>query len=117
MRINAQLGAIIKGGERLSMLPAFMYQTQTSATEMIAGSEFLYIVGEPDIQSVATGVFVGGWYRFGDATIVTAGLEFKGFRVGFAYDYNMSDLKVASNGNGGFEVSLRYVMPNPIRLC
>jgi type IX secretion system PorP/SprF family membrane protein len=114
MRINAQIGAVLQAGDRLRVLPAFMYQTQTAATEMIAGTEFLYIVGEPDIQSVATGVFVGGYYRFGDATIVTAGLEFKGFRVGFAYDYNMSDLKVASNGNGGFEVSLKYVMPNPI---
>ena len=114
MRINAQVGAIIKGGERLNILPAFMYQTQTSATEMIAGTEFLYIVGDPDIQSVATGVFVGGWYRFGDAALITGGIEFKGFRVGFAYDYNMSDLKVASGGNGGFEIALRYIMPNPL---
>jgi type IX secretion system PorP/SprF family membrane protein len=114
MRINGQLGAIIKGGERLFIKPAFMYQTQTAATEMIGGTEFLYIVGEPDIQSVATGVFVGGWYRFGDATLITAGLEFKGFRVGFAYDYNMSNLKVASGGNGGFEIALRYIKPNAL---
>lgn len=114
MRINAQLGAIIQGGERLSIRPAFMYQTQTSATEIIAGTEFLYIVGEPDIRSVATGVFVGGWYRFGDAALITGGLEFKGFRVGFAYDYNMSKLKVASGGNGGFEIALRYIMPDPL---
>lgn len=114
MRINAQIGAIIQGGDRLSILPAFMYQTQTSATEMIAGTEFKYVVGEPDIASVATSVFVGGWYRFGDATLITGGLEFKGFRVGFAYDYNMSDLKVASGGNGGFEIALRYIMPNPL---
>ncbi|HMN33515.1 MAG TPA: PorP/SprF family type IX secretion system membrane protein [Chitinophagaceae bacterium] len=114
MRINGQLGAIIQGSDRLSIRPAFMYQTQTSATEMIAGTEFLYIVGEPDIQSVATGVFLGGWYRFGDATLITGGLEFKGFRLGFAYDYNMSNLKTASKGNGGFEVALRYIMPNPL---
>lgn len=114
MRINAQIGATWNASDRMSIRPAFLYQSQTAATEMIAGSEFLYIMGDPDIRSVATGVFVGGWYRFGDATLITAGLEFKGFRVGFGYDYNMSDLKVASNGNGGFEISLRYVQPNPI---
>lgn len=114
MRINTQIGAVWNAGDRLSIRPAFLYQTQSSATEMIAGSEFLYIVGDPDIRSVATGVYVGGWYRFGDATLITAGLEFKGFRVGFGYDYNMSDLKVASGGNGGFEITLRYVQPNPI---
>ena len=114
MRINAQLGALIQAGERLMVKPAVMYQTQTSATETIAGTEFLYIVGDPDIKSVATGVFVGGWYRFGDAALITGGIEFKGFRVGFAYDYNMSKLNVASGGNGGFEISLRYIMPNPL---
>jgi type IX secretion system PorP/SprF family membrane protein len=114
MRLNAQVGAEINAGERLSIRPAFLYQTQTSATEMIGGSEFLYIVGEPDISSVATGVFVGGWYRVGDAALITAGMEFKGVRLGFAYDYNMSDLKVASGGNGGFEITVRYVKPNPL---
>lgn len=114
MRISGQIGAIWQAMDRLSIRPAFLYQTQTAATEMIAGSEFLYVVGDPDIRSVATGVFVGGWYRFGDAALVTAGLEFKGFRLGFGYDYNISDLKVASGGNGGFEISLRYVKPNPL---
>ncbi len=114
MRINAQLGAIWNAGERFSIRPAFMYQTQTSATETIAGSEFLYVLGEPDIRSVATGVFLGGWYRFGDAALITAGMEFQSVRLGFAYDYNMSDLKIASGGNGGFEITIRYVKPNPI---
>ncbi|MBL7765540.1 MAG: PorP/SprF family type IX secretion system membrane protein [Chitinophagaceae bacterium] len=114
MRISAQLGLSINAGERLSIRPAFLYQTQTAASEMIGGSEFAYIVGEPDIRSVATSVFVGGWYRIGDAALFTAGLEFKGFRLGFGYDYNVSDLKVASNGNGGFEITLRYVKPNAL---
>lgn len=114
MRINTQIGAVINAGDRFSIRPAFMYQTQSSASETIAGSEFLLILGEPDIRSVATGVFLGGWYRFGDATLITAGLEFQGVRLGFAYDYNMSDLKVASGGNGGFEITLRYIKPNPL---
>ncbi len=114
MRINAQLGFEWNAGDRLSIRPAVMYQTQSSASELIAGSEFLYIVGSPDVRSVATSVFLGGWVRKGDATLITAGMEFQGVRLGFAYDYNTSDLKVASGGNGGFEITLRYVKPNPL---
>ncbi len=114
MRINGQLGAVINATDRMSIRPAVLYQTQTAASEMIAGSEFLYIVGQPDIRSFATGVFLGGWYRLGDAALITGGLEFKGIRLGFGYDYNISDLNVASGGNGGFEVTVRYVKPNPL---
>ena len=114
MRINAQLGLVWDLGDRLSFKPAFMYQTQSSAREIIAGTELSYIVGSPDVRSVATSVFVGGWTRPGDATIITAGMEFQGVRLGFAYDYNTSGLKVASGGNGGFEITFRYVKPNPI---
>jgi type IX secretion system PorP/SprF family membrane protein len=114
MRLSTQIGAIWQATPRLSIRPAFLYQAQTSATEMIAGSEFLYVVGESLIRSDATGVYVGGWTRMGDAAMVTAGLEFKGFRLGFGYDYNISDLKVASGGNGGFEITFRYVKANPL---
>jgi hypothetical protein len=34
--------------------------------------------------------------------------------VGVSYDYNTSNLKTASNGNGGFEISLIYTAPDPI---
>jgi hypothetical protein len=46
--------------------------------------------------------------------MVNAGVEFKGLRVGVSYDYNTSNLKTASNGNGGFEISLIYIAPNPL---
>jgi type IX secretion system PorP/SprF family membrane protein len=114
MRINGQFGCQILAGERLAIRPAVMYQTQSAASELIAGSEFSYIVGDAEIPSVATSVFLGGWTRMGDATLITGGLEFQGFRMGLAYDYNTSGLKVASKGNGGFEVTLRYIKPNPL---
>ncbi|MBK7763527.1 MAG: PorP/SprF family type IX secretion system membrane protein [Bacteroidetes bacterium] len=114
MRINAQLGAEILAGQRVALRPAVMYQTQSAASELIAGLELGYVVGDPEIRSVATSVFLGGWTRMGDATIITGGLEFEGVRLGLAYDYNTSGLKVASKGNGGFEITLRYVKPNAL---
>lgn len=116
IRYNAQVGAVLTTGEwkRFSIRPGILYQTQATAYELIAGSEFNYKLGNTEFESVATSVFIGGWYRNGDAAMFTAGVEFKGFRVGASYDYNISNLKDASKGNGGFEISLRYIAPNPI---
>jgi len=114
MRYTGQLGAIIGVGDRFTLKPAAFVQSQSTAMEIVAGNEFHYRMGEEFDVPTATAVFAGVWYRFDDAIMVTAGLEFKGFRVGVGYDYNTSDLKSASNNNGGFEISLRYIAPSPI---
>jgi type IX secretion system PorP/SprF family membrane protein len=114
MRYTGEIGLNILAGERLSLRPALLYQNQASATELIAGNEFHYEVsGNPGYENFSTAVFLGGWYRSGDATMITAGVEFKGFRIGVSYDYNISTLNTASNGNGGFEIAIRYIAPNP----
>lgn len=114
MRYTGQLGIIAFLGDRFSIRPAALYQMQASASELIAGNEFNYIVGNPDVHSFATAIFLSGWYRTGDAAMATVGVEFKGFKFGVSYDYNLSSLKDASNGKGGFEISLRYIAPNPL---
>lgn len=114
MRYTGQLGAIIGIGDKLSLRPAVLLQSQQTAMEIIAGNEFNLKIGSDYELPTAPAVFAGVWYRHEDAIMVTGGIEFKGFRVGVAYDYNTSDLKNASNGNGGFEISLRYVAPSPI---
>jgi type IX secretion system PorP/SprF family membrane protein len=116
MRYTGELGIDWKTGPRLSLRPAVLYQTQAGASELIAGNEFHYAVGN-DIgySDFSTAVFLGAWYRTGDATMISAGVEFKGFRVGIAYDYNISSLNASSNGRGGFELALRYIAPNPMK--
>jgi hypothetical protein len=114
MRYTAQIGAVARVSERLRLMPALLYQSQMAATELVAGNEFNYSLSNPNYESVATGVFVGIYYRNNDAIMGTAGLDWKGFRFGVSYDYNTSSLKEASNGNGGFEISIRYIAPNPL---
>ncbi|WP_118949652.1 PorP/SprF family type IX secretion system membrane protein [Taibaiella helva] len=114
MRYTGQLGAIIGVGDRFTLKPAVLVQSQQKAMEIIAGNEFNLKVGNEYDLPTAPAVFAGAWYRHEDAIMVTAGLEWKGFRVGVAYDYNTSDLKNASDGNGGFEISLRYIAPSPL---
>ncbi|GAA4451405.1 PorP/SprF family type IX secretion system membrane protein [Rurimicrobium arvi] len=114
-RLSGQIGAIWYTGERFSVRPAVLYQAQSSTTEIIAGSEFHYIVaGDPEIKALATGLFLGGWYRNNDAAMVSAGIEHRGLRVGVAYDYNTSKYNTATNGKGGFEICLRFIGLNPI---
>ena len=118
MRFTGELGINWYAGERLSLRPAVLYQTQASASELIAGNEFHYDIGQaPGYNNYSTAVFLGAWYRSGDATMITAGVEFKGMRIGVAYDYNISTLNTTSNGNGGFEIAIKYISPIPIRFA
>lgn len=117
MRYTGQVGAIWWAGEHFSIRPGVLYQSQSSATELVAGSEFSYALGYTEFRNYATKIFVGGWYRASDAAMATAGVEYKGVRVGVSYDYNTSALKTASSGNGGFEISVRYIMPDPIEFA
>jgi hypothetical protein len=50
----------------------------------------------------------GAFLRWKDALIPVAKLEFKPFSVSVSYDANLSQLKTASNGRGGFELALTY---------
>src|SRR5690606_17883549 len=114
IRYAAQAGAIAYLNDKFSLRPGVLYQTQSTATEIVAGNEFHLIVGQDQFRSVATGVFAGVWYRANDAIMINAGVEWKGFRFGVAYDYNTSDLNVATNNNGAFELAVRYIGPSPL---
>lgn len=114
MRYTAQVGAIAKVSDRLRLLPAVLYQSQASASELVVGNEFNYAFSVADIMNQSTAVFAGIYYRSSDAIMATAGIDFRGVRFGVSYDYNTSSLKDASNGNGGFELSIRYIAPNPL---
>ena len=112
MRYTGELGMVITLNEQFSLRPALLYQYQATASEFVVGNEFHYALNSKrDDIAFTPGLFLGGWYRSGDATMITAGVEFANFRVGVGYDYNISELNAASNGNGGFEIALRYVVP------
>lgn len=114
MRYNAQVGIIANVSDKFSLRPALLYQQQASSTEMVAGNEFHLIVGDPEFRTFTTAVFAGGYYRFDDALLITAGLEYKGFRLGLAYDYTVSTLRNNATTAGGFEIALTWIAPDPL---
>jgi len=101
---------------RYAFRPKFMYYQQGKQKELNIGMFFRYMIRE---ESKYTGIFkgvsasLGAFYRAGDAFIPALLLEVANYSIGFSYDMNVSKLSNASNGNGGFEISLRFITPNP----
>lgn len=114
MRYTAQAGAIYSINEKFSVRPAILFQSQASASELVGGAEFHYKLGQEYELPESPALFAGVWYRHEDAIMGTVGLEWQNFRLGFAYDYTISDWGNNNNGNGGLEVSLRYIKPGAL---
>lgn len=100
----------------LSVVPGLMYYSQGSSDELLIGSGFKYLVRP---QSKYTGFITGSAFSFGiytrakDSYIALVQFERGSYSFGISYDLNSSDLSRASSGNGGIELSLRFLNPNP----
>ena len=111
--VNASIGL---KNTKLSLMPGFYAMIQGSQKEILAGTYLRYTLQD---NSVYTGIkkgsafSLGGFYRAGDAMVLKALIEWSQMAMGFAYDLNMSSYTKASNGRGGFELTLRLVSPNP----
>jgi len=96
----------------VSLVPALIYFQQGSANMLDIGLKMRYAFSE---KSRLTGfyknvVMDGGIsLRLGDAIIPTVGFQYENYYMGVSYDVNLSKLATATTGNGGFEISLRYV--------
>ncbi|MCR5114654.1 MAG: PorP/SprF family type IX secretion system membrane protein [Bacteroidales bacterium] len=52
----------------------------------------------------------GVFYRWNDALILMAMVQWENLRLGVSYDLNFSTLTVASHARGGLEISLYYIL-------
>jgi type IX secretion system PorP/SprF family membrane protein len=107
-RYTAHGGAYFPVGATTVLHTSGIYQYQAGASEAVLGGAFGLTVNPTDELNPTT-LFLGSWYRFGDAMIPYIGLEFGPFRFGASYDVNTSALRTVSDGRGGFEVSLIYI--------
>lgn len=108
--------AIGLANSNLIINPGFMFAMQGPNKEIIAGSMFKYVLSESSKYTgnkKGSAIGIGCDYRFGDAAIATVMYEYANFGVGVSYDFNLSKLKAVSSTRGGFEISLRFVSPNP----
>jgi type IX secretion system PorP/SprF family membrane protein len=83
------------------------YTQQGSYTELIGGAIYSYKIGE-DIEEPNYTVHLGAFIRAKDAVIPMVKLDYHPFSFAFSYDANVSQLRTASMGRGGLELSIAY---------
>ncbi len=97
---------------KLSILPSVVYMSQGKFNQINLGAYARLRFKE---QTKITGykhevaLWLGCFYRSNDAVIPQVLVEIFGFNVGLAYDYTVSNYKLANKGTGGFEIVLRWV--------
>ncbi|MEN9548614.1 MAG: hypothetical protein RIR12_1205 [Bacteroidota bacterium] len=110
-RTTLQAGAKIPLGSTYNYFHfASIYSIQAGAKDIVMGGSVEYNVNHSEDDP--TNIYLGAWTRFNnvnDAIIPYIGLEFKGLRIGYSYDVNISQLNKASNMQGGNEISLIYI--------
>ncbi len=82
------------------------YTKQASHTEITGG--LLYTMKLDDPIDAKYLIHAGAYMRFNDAIIPVVKVESKPLAIAVSYDVNISGLKQASKGRGGFEISLVY---------
>ena len=116
-RVTFQAGGKIPMGFHALHLSA-NHSRQAGAVNTVIGGAYALNVNQTETNP--TNLYLGTWYRFGDALIPYIGLEFGELHFGATYDVNVSSLKPASNMRGGAEFSLIYIRqprdPNARRL-
>lgn len=104
------------GNTNYDLVPAAIFYKQGESNELNIGTMIRWTIQE---ESKYTGHFketalsLGAQYRVKDALIPVVLLEYTCYAVGVSYDVNISSLKQGTRGNGGIEISLRYINPNP----
>lgn len=109
----------IPGAEKLDAEIRATTQFQGSYQEVLLAGGILYHHDPNPRKYLAYQVGMGT--RFNDALFLYAGMYYKNWHFGGAYDFNTSDFDVATNGQGAYEVYLRYILrtvkPVPVKFC
>ncbi len=87
-----------------------LYNRQATASELEFGGA-LELSASTD-ENKPVNVYIGSWARINnvtDAIVPYVGLDYGSFNLGMSYDVNISAFKVASQSQGGIEISLIYI--------
>lgn len=104
----ASAGVKLKVDDYSSFTLQADHSIQGSYQETIGGALYSYQLGlDPDNPeyTLSGGLFL----RWKDAMVPVMKLEWNHMAVAVSYDVNVSQLKTASMGQGGFEISLSYI--------
>ena len=100
----------------IGFVPGVIFYKQGGPSEVLAGSLIRYVLNQKSKYTrnrITSAISLGGYFRAKDAAVAAFLIEYSNYSIGMSYDVNISSLKVASVGRGGFELSLRYTGGNP----
>lgn len=110
---NASIGL---RNTNLVLEPSYFVAIQGGHREIIPGCMAKYIFGQTSLytdRKKSSALSYGLFFRVGDALVPMLRYEYSYYSIAASYDVNVSGLTAASRARGGFEISIRYVVPNP----
>lgn len=111
---HANLGI---GASNFSLLPALYYNRQGGHQEFLGGTYARILLREASKRTgflEAFSMSYGLFYRLKDAFVAKFMLEYSNYSLGMSYDFNASGLTAVSQGRGGMEFFIRFILPQPI---
>ncbi len=111
-RISAYGLGTIQLTSRIDFLVRVLGQFQGPYTEVIVGASGRFYL-KPGNRPGRTSIEIGGGIRLEDAFLLKAAFNYKMWVLGLSYDINTSDFTEATQGNGGPEFSLGYILYRP----
>lgn len=114
--VNTSFGL---GRSRIAVQPAIYVNYQDKYLEALFGSYIRFNIRESShmtgyVKPVAFSLGIFGRYR--DAFIAKAFFQYHQYAVGFAYDFNLSQLTPYSKVRGGFEIFLRFNLDDKVNI-
>ena len=115
-RYTAHAGGEFMLGQRFGLVPGVIVMKQGPSFQVNAGTNVKFLLDGGRNRSTQS-FQVGLWSRVSnrydssvltDALILSTRFDYEQFALGFSYDLNTSSLSQATDGNGGFELSLQY---------
>lgn len=121
-RLTAHAGGEFMVGKKFGLVPGVIMMNQGPSFQVNAGMAMKFLLNNSRNVTERQSFQAGLWWRvanrldngvLNDAAILTTRFDFNNFTLGFSYDINISELRTASNSNGGFEFALIYKICGP----
>lgn len=107
-RFTLHTRAQVKVAKQWDVVPELMWQMQDSKYEVGYGAHAKYHLAVKGAHTVA--INMGLYGRSAESGWLFAGMDYDNLQVNLSYDLNFSKLRVASRYNGGFEISVIYIL-------
>ena len=114
MRVSPYFLGTVQVAENIDIVANGLAQFQNPYNEylgMVAGKVHINRkLGSQFAIQLGLGYRFNEQFEFGDAYIPQLHVDYNNWSLGFSYDINVSDFEVATDGRGGPELALRYVI-------